>query len=53
MVCKNGGWDAKAANDMIEDELRDLNSYSYNKRDYFNPLSKVVYGYDDPFVTFG
>ena len=50
MVYENGGWDTKVTNDMVKDELRDLNSHSYNK--YFNPLSKVVYRCDDPFVTF-
>ena len=53
MFCENGGWNVEAANDMVEDELRDLNSHSYNKRDCFNLVSKVVYGYCDPFVNFG
>ena len=39
-------------NDMVEDKHRDLNSRGYNKGHYFDPLSKVVYGYDDPFVSF-
>ena len=52
MVCENGGWDAKATNDMVDDELRDLNSLSYNKRDYFDPLSEIICGCNDPFVTF-
>ena len=53
MVYENGGWDAKVTNDTVEDELKDLNSHSRNKRDCFNPLSEIIYGYDDPFVTFG
>ena len=52
MVCENSGWDAEAMNDMVEDELRDLNSLSCNKRDCFNLLSEIIYGYDDPFMTF-
>ena len=52
MVYENGGWDAKATNDMVEDELRNLNSLTCNKRDYFNPLSEIIYGCNDPFVTF-
>ena len=52
MVCKNGGWDTEVIDDMVEDELRDLNSRSYNKRDCFNPLSEVIDGCDDPSMTF-
>ena len=51
MVCENGGWDTEATNDMVEDELRDLNSLSHNKRDCFNPFSEIIYGCNDPFVT--
>ena len=53
MVCENGGWNPKVENDMVEDELRDLNSHSYNKGYGFDPLSKLVSSYNDPFVTFG
>ena len=52
MFYENGGWDAQAINDMVEDELRDLNSLCCNKSDYFNPLSEIICGCDDPFVTF-
>ena len=52
MVYENAGWNAKAENDMVKDEIRDLNSNGYNKGYDFNPLSKVVYGYYDSFVTF-
>ena len=52
MVYKDGSWDVEAKDYMVEDKFRDLNSHSYNKGYYFNPLSKIVYGYDDPFVNF-
>ena len=48
MVGENGRWDTEVANDMVKDELRDLNSL----RDYFNPLSEIIYACDNPFVTF-
>ena len=28
VVDEDGGWDAKAANNVVQDELGDLNSYS-------------------------
>ena len=52
MVYKNGRWDAEVENNVVEDEFGDLNSYSWNKGYGFNPLIKVICGYDDPFVTF-
>ena len=52
MVCENGGWDAEATDDMVEDEFRDLKSLSCDKWDYFNPLCELVCGCNDPFVTF-
>ena len=52
VIYENGGWDTKVTNDMVEDEFRDLNSLSCNKRDCFNPLSEIICGCNDPFVTF-
>ena len=52
MVYEDGSWDAKVADNVIEDEFGDLKSHGYDKGDYFNPLSKIFCGYYDPLMSF-
>ena len=53
MVCGEGGQYVKATDKMVKDELGDMNSSGVDKKDYFNPLFKVVCGGEDPFMAFG
>ena len=52
MASKNGSWDAKVTDDMIEDKLGHLNAYGSDKGDCFYPLSEIIGDDNYPLVFF-
>lgn len=52
MVCEDSSQYTEVTYNMIHDEFRELKSHDIGKGDYLNPLGEVIYGCDDPFVSF-
>ena len=53
MVCQDGSRDVKAIDNVIEDELGDLNSSSYDMGDCLKSFSEVMSVYYDTLMSFG
>lgn len=51
MICEDGGRDVEVVDDMVEDELGYLNTFSEDEKNHFNPLCEIFNGCYDIFVS--